>query len=366
MKSFRLFLIFFMMTVPVFLAAQETAAPAPSAPGPENAPAAEASAPEAAAPAETSPASSATATPAPKAKVRPIRFIFYSGIRYVLLYDVADYYRLAATFTTKGVTLYSKTRRIEMSYTRREGSINGVKTYFLAPVLYLDKKPYITESDFLKVIDPVFRTKLYRKHPLRTIMIDPGHGGSDPGAPGPVLSEKQINLIIGLKLKKALERLGFKVIMTRSGDTFPSLSARSSLCKLRKPDLYISIHCNSAGNRTVKGVETYLMTPTGCASTADKTAGNQSYPGNAFDSNNERLAYEIQKALLKYTTGADRGVRHARFAVLRGATCPAVLVECGFLSNLSEGRKLATNDYQNRIVAGILTGIARYSRAVQK
>lgn len=300
-----------------------------------------------------------------KPKVHPVRYVYYAGIRYILLQDIASYYRLSVRYLRTGVILYSKTRRLEMSYTRREGSINGVRAYFLTPVLYLDKRAYISENDFIKVIDPIFKVKLPRKHPIRTIMLDPGHGGSDPGAPGPVLREKQINLLVALKLRRALQLLGFRVIMTRDRDTFPTLSARSAMCARYKPDLFISIHCNSAGNRSVNGVETFLMTPPRAASTADKKPRATAYTGNNADRNNSRLAYEIQSSILKFTRAHDRGIRHARFAVLRNATCPAVLIECGFLSNTQEGRKLATNEYQNRLVAGIVSGIARYAYAVK-
>lgn len=335
-RFFLLFLIFLFASAPVIMAQNAASAPQTTQ-------------------------QTATATK----KVHPVRFVYYAGMRYILLQDIASYYRLSVRYHQTGVILYSPLRRMEMSYKKREGSINGYRTYFLTPVLYLNKRAYISENDFLKVIDPIFRVKLPQKHAVRTIMIDPGHGGSDPGAPGPVLREKQINLLVALKLKRALEHLGFRVIMTRDRDIFPTLSARSALCALRKPDLYISIHCNSAGNKAVHGVETYLVTPPRAASTADKAPRTTSYPGNRSDRNNIRLAYEIQSGILKFTKAGDRGIRHARFAVLRGATCPAVLIECGFLSNLQEGRKLAMNEYQNRLVAGIISGIARYAYAVK-
>ena len=296
---------------------------------------------------------------------KPIRYIFYSGVRYVLLFDVADFYGLASQYTKQGVVLYSATRRVEMFYEKREGSINGTKTFFLEPVLYLDKRPYITESDFLRVIDPALRTRIPQKHTIRTIMIDPGHGGSDPGAKGPVLSEKQVNLMIATKLKRALEKLGFRVLMTRTGDTFPTLKDRTDLAKKYKPDLFISIHCNSAANSGVYGIETYLVTPAGACSTADKTPQSTQFSGNAFDQNNYRLAFDVHRSLLKFTGCEDRGVRHARFYVLRNSVCPSILIECGFLSNNSEGRLLASNERQNKIVAGILSGLARYAEAVK-
>jgi N-acetylmuramoyl-L-alanine amidase len=182
-------------------------------------------------PAQTSapaPAIAANQQVAAKPKVHAVRFVYYAGVRYILLQDIASYYRLSVRYLKTSVIMYSKTRRLTMSYTKREGFINGFRIYFLAPVLYLDKRAYISENDFLKVIDPIFKVKLPIKHPVKTIMIDPGHGGTDPGAPGPVLREKQINLLVALKLKRALQLLGFKVIMTRDRDVFPSLASRSA------------------------------------------------------------------------------------------------------------------------------------------
>ncbi len=317
-------------------------------------------------PAKTEAAPAKTETAKTETKARPIRYIYHGGLRYVLLYDVADFYKLSSYYTKDGVVLYSAAKRIKMYYKSRLGSINGTAVYFLKPMLYLNKQPYITEYDFLKVIDSAIRKKMAKRHKLRTIMLDPGHGGKDAGAPGPVLSEKQINLLIAQKMKKSLEILGFKVIMTRNGDTFPSLAERSAMCKKYKPDLYISIHCNASGTKSVDGIETYLLTPPKAASTADTNPQSAVYTGNSWDSNNYRLAYEIQRGLLKFTKANDRGVRHARFAVLKHATAPAVLIECGFLSNNAEGKKLATNEQQNKIVAGILNGIARYAATLRQ
>ena len=131
-------------------------------------------------PAQT-PAPAATPTPAPaaaanqqqaaKPKVHAVRFVYYAGVRYILLQDIASYYRLSVRYLKTGVIMYSKTRRLTMSYTKREGFINGSRIYFLAPVLYLDKRAYISENDFLKVIDPIFKVKLPIKHPVKTIIV---------------------------------------------------------------------------------------------------------------------------------------------------------------------------------------------------
>ena len=165
---------------------------------------------------------------------------------------------------------------------------------------------------------------------------------------------------MALKLRAALRKLGFQVIMTRGADSTLSLQGRAELCKKYKPDLFISIHCNAAAQKTISGIETFAMTPNGCASSNDSKPGNSTGTGNSFDKNNYRMAYEIQKALLKNTKAEDRGVKHARFFVLRNASCPAVLIETGFISNLRESALLNRADYQAKIVNAIVAGVLNY------
>ena len=151
--------------------------------------------------------------------------------------------------------------------------------------------------------------------------------------------------------------------MTRAADSTLSLQARAGLCEKFRPDLFISVHCNAASQKTINGIETFAMTPAGCASSSDSRPSSARGSGNAFDKNNYRLAYEIQKALVRNTKAEDRGVKHARFFVLRNATCPAVLIETGFISNQREGALLNRADYQAKIVNAIVLGILNYRRA---
>ena len=148
-------------------------------------------------------------------------------------------------------------KRIEFTYNKRAGSINGVNVTFFFPMLIRQNNAYISELDFQKILEPSLKGKVYRKHQLKNIMLDPGHGGSDPGACGLNKNEETVNLEVALKLKKALTNLGFNVIMTRSSDKTVSLQDRAAHCQKVKPDLYISLHCNSAENKSVSGIETF-------------------------------------------------------------------------------------------------------------
>ena len=297
----------------------------------------------------------AAAAAAPK-----LRYTWIKSQRYVLLRDIAKFYNMTLIPTKAGAVLRGN-KKVDLYYNKRIAAVDGVTIYFTATPVLRGVNAYLHEKDLLLVLDPVLRGGGLMKYPIRTIMIDPGHGGADKGAAGAgKLLEKNLNLSMAMKLRAALRKLGFQVIMTRAADSTLSLQARSDLCGKYRPDLFISVHCNAASQKTISGIETFAMTPVGCPSSNDSKPGNTRGSGNTFDKNNYRLAYEIQKALLKNTKAGDRGVKHARFYVLRNASCPAVLIETGFISNLREGALLNRADYQTKIVNSIVQGILNY------
>jgi N-acetylmuramoyl-L-alanine amidase len=308
-----------------------------------------------------------TATPKDKdIATMKLRKIMQNKVKYVHLRDVAVNYGLTFAYTknkankVSGAVIYDKTRKAIFSATYRDGTVNGVQVYFLYPMLLKNSEPYISEVDFLTCLDPLLRYKTPVKLGMKTIMIDAGHGGTDPGAINGAHKEKVYTLQIAKRLQTQLEKLGFRVIMTRTGDTYPTLQERAALCKKYKPDLFISIHCNSSTNKTPAGIETYRAVPVGGTETKGSKVKTEKQSANEFDANNSRLAYEIQKGMLAATGGTDRGTRHQAIYVTGNATCPAVLVEVGYLSNEAEAKKIASPDYQNKIVSGILAGLAGY------
>ncbi len=313
-------------------------------------------------------AASAPATTSPKDKdvaTMKLRKITQNKVRYVHLRDVAVNYGLTFAYTksankVSGATIYDKTRKAVFSTAHRDGTVNGVQVYFLYPMILKNNEPYISEVDFLTCLDPLLRYKTPVKLGMKTIMIDAGHGGTDPGAINGAHKEKVYTLQIAKRLQAQLEKLGFRVIMTRTGDTYPTLQERAALCKKYKPDLYLSIHCNSSTNKTPAGIETYRAVPVGGTETKGSKVKIEKQSANEFDANSSRLAYEIHKGMLTATGGTDRGTRHQAIYVIGNATCPAVLVEVGYLSNAAEVKKIASPDYQNKIVSGILAGLAGY------
>ena len=211
----------------------------------------------------------------------------------------------------------------------------------------------------------------------KTIVIDPGHGGKDPGALGRGDSkEKYIVLSISEKLREVLTRKGYTVLMTRDTNRFIPLKERTAFAIQRKADLFLSIHANGSENPKAKGIETYYLSVTSTDKAAEDIAARENadsgysiqelealLKGIIQESKSEdskRLANHVQRALVQATGAVDRGVKHARFVVLIGTNVPAILIEAGFISNPTEERKLTTSAYQHKIANAIAQGIEKF------
>lgn len=211
----------------------------------------------------------------------------------------------------------------------------------------------------------------------KTIVIDPGHGGKDPGALGRgAVREKTIVLSISEKLREILTKKGYTVLMTRDTNRFIPLRERTAFATQHKADLFLSIHANASRNLKAKGIETYYLDVTSTDKTSEAIASRENadsgysiqeletlLKGIIQESKSEdskRLAGHIQQALIKTTGAVDRGVKNARFVVLIGTSVPAVLIETGFVSNPTEGRKLMTPVYQRKIATAIVEGIEKF------
>jgi len=262
------------------------------------------------------------------------------------------------------VRLTSEYSDLRFTIDRRECVLNTVKVHLsLAPCLWKEN-PTISETDFRLLIDPILRPKCLPKGTVTRIMIDPGHGGRDHGATGRKFREKDITYSVSRALAEALRKEGYTVSMTRGGDSTVALDRRAKLARSWRADLLISIHANYVATKSVRGVEVFLCTPKGTPSTYGGKPSQSSSVGNGFDKQNARLAYDVQKEFIAAVKAKDRGVKHARFLVLRDAPCPAVLVEMGFLSNAEEERLLGSSRHQQKIVGGLLKGIRRYQQGL--
>ena len=227
----------------------------------------------------------------------------------------------------------------------------------------------ITRRDYDKVFVPLFWES--PRGPVRRVLLDPGHGGKDTGKINGAqkYNEKAATLDTAARLKLLLEQQGYEVFLTRNTDVFVDLEDRPAFATKLRADLFISLHYNAgpAGDNTADGVETYCLTPAGQRSTnagkAKSTTAAE--PGNRFDSSNLLLAWSIQRRVVRTTGADDRGVRRARFSVLRTLACPGVLIEGGFMSSRREGALIAEAAYRQKIAEAIAAGVTDYVSRVR-
>jgi len=233
---------------------------------------------------------------------------------------------------------------------------------------HIDGQVYVHGLDIKKTLEPLVRGD--RSVPLNSssvLVIDPGHGGENAGTRSVLGNhyEKELTLDWALRLQALMAAKGWQVYLTRSNDTDLALSNRVAFASDHRAGLFLSLHFNSAGQDTTEaGLETYCLTPTGMPSSltrgfADEIA--QTFPNNAFDTQNLLLALSVHRSLLQINGHTDRGVRRARFpGVLRGQECPAILIEGGYLSNPREARLISDPDYRQRLAAAVARGIEAY------
>ena len=241
----------------------------------------------------------------------------------------------------------------------------GVKIYQCFPAIVRKGTPYVSRLDFDKTLIPLALVRGGKPAPVRTVTIDCGHGGTDKGASGSFSHEKDITLRIGLRAAELLRRCRFKVNLTRSKDMFLPLPQRCRIQRASRSDLFVSIHINAAQDRSLSGIETFALTPAGAPSTSGGKGQNARFNGNRFDGENLFLAYSIQNALLRRTGAVDRGVKRARFAVLKDIDAPGVLVELGFVSNPREERLLNNRAYAEELARAIAEGIISYHKGIR-
>lgn len=292
-----------------------------------------------------------------------IRSVTVAGRTCVHLADVARYYGLSYRREDDALHLVSARDRLRLRLDHREADCNAVTLHLLYAPLLHGGEALIAERDLTLLLDPILRDWGLPPNRASRIVLDPGHGGKDSGAQGQILTEKSFNLAIAQRAAAILRNRGYRVSFTRTSNRrFVSLSDRARIAADHRADLFVSIHANATGARTVSGIETFVLAPAGTPTHSGKVSPTP-VPGNRHDRCSARLGYEIHRHLLAATNAQDRGLKHERFLVLKQAPCPAVLVETGFLSNAAEERTMASDAYQHRLAVGIVNGIIAFHRA---
>jgi N-acetylmuramoyl-L-alanine amidase len=267
--------------------------------------------------------------------------------------------------------LTNRTTRLQFAVDSREARVNGVQVWLLYPLASRDGELYISQLDVDATLHPLLSPALNPPEKrIKTICLDPGHGGRDPGNRLPGRQEKDYTLRLAFELRDQLRQAGFKVVLTRSSDKAIERSDRPDLARRAGADMFVSLHFNATenGRAEARGSEVYCLTPAGAASTNARGEGAQTgaFAGNRTNGKNLLLAYQIQKSLVRTLQSEDRGVRRARFEVLREANMPAVLIEAGFLSHPEEGEKIFTAEYRRRMARAITEGIQSYKKNVER
>jgi N-acetylmuramoyl-L-alanine amidase len=244
--------------------------------------------------------------------------------------------------------------------------------------------------DVARPVDPSAREGREQLAPLRTIVLDAGHGGHDSGATGPTgLMEKDLVLDVTRRVAKLVSaQLGMKVLLTRDSDNFVTLRDRTSYANKQHADLFVSIHANAHREAAADGVETYFLSSEATDSAARQVAALENgvvqleqstgrgtgqvdivkailwdLAQSEFQVESSRLAEVVHDSMTQTLRISNRGVKQAGFYVLGGAAMPAILLEIGFVTNPKEERKLKDTKYRDEIARAILGGLAEYKRA---
>ena len=273
----------------------------------------------------------------------------------------------AATFAAASRTLVldSGALHLEVTPGLAEANINGVKQWLAFPVRLEDGRALVSRLDVRKIIEPRLRPELIDGlQPVTTVVLDPGHGGHDRGAVSRFGFEKDYALDVALRARTLLEKAGCKVVLTRATDIFVPLEERPAIANRLPDSIFVSIHFNaSTNNSDARGFEIFSIAPRGAPATNDAIPSERDLreePGNAADIPSGALAGSIFHALLGQMPMVDRGLKLARFAVLRRCERPAVLVECGFVSNPTEGSLISSAAWRARLAEAVADGVENY------
>ncbi len=238
------------------------------------------------------------------------------------------------------VTSILKLNRISNPNNIQVGQVLALSapSYQTQPHITTPSKPAISRSSSTITKSKPTYSRSSSRSKRYTIVIDPGHGGKDTGAVKYGLRESDLNLSVALKLASKLKAHGYRVVMTRTSDRYLSLASRAHIANKYSNSLFVSIHFNSATDRSAKGIETFYCSNRG-----------------------KRLAQLVQYGIKRRIGSTrDRKVKYRRFSVLRNTNNPAILAECGFMSNYSENKRMRSTWWKEQCAEGIFEAIRKY------
>ncbi|MGA2786547.1 MAG: N-acetylmuramoyl-L-alanine amidase [Verrucomicrobiota bacterium] len=295
----------------------------------------------------------------------------FNGQSYMPIADWARANGLRCYWLKRGdeIVATNRTTRLVFDKDSRMAEFNGVNVALSFPVASDHGTLLIAQIDLNSAIRPLmYPSRFADLKRITTICLDPGHGGKDTGNHTFWHSEKTYTLALALELRDQLQKAGFNVILTRSKDTYVELPDRPALANRLGADLFVSLHFNATptGKDDVEGPQTYCITPVGASSTDAQGEGANYGPttANRVEQKSLLLAYQMQRSLVQNLRVPDRGVRRARFGVLRDATMPAILIEGGYMTHPVESKKIYNAAYRRQMAQAMVKGILAYQRLV--
>ncbi|MDD5423498.1 MAG: N-acetylmuramoyl-L-alanine amidase [Candidatus Omnitrophica bacterium] len=325
----------------------------------------------------------------------------FGGIQYVPLVKVCDTYGLECKWDSviKKAVIKNRANEIALMAGSDRILVNDTEKKLDNPVVFNSGALFVPVSFVRNNLGAVIGSRVVEKAPqieapkrvtIKTVVLDPGHGGHDAGAIGKRLRlcEKHVALSVAKKVRDILQESGIKVIMTRSNDTFIPLPKRAEMANRSRADLFVSIHINASRSRATKGLECYFLSnATDDNARAleafedsslkldegvraersrqlDKTLWDMALTENRRES--AELAGYICDSVDKSEALENKGTRSARFYVLKYTQMPSVLVEAGYISNRYEELKLKEPKFQDRIADAVADGILRYKKEYER
>ncbi|MEP6822797.1 MAG: N-acetylmuramoyl-L-alanine amidase [Chthoniobacterales bacterium] len=299
------------------------------------------------------------------------KIVKISGREYLTAENIARFYGLPTGVTPieKHLRLANANGSVDFQLESREVMINGIRNWLCFPVVEKDGEYLVSRVDLSKTLEPQLRPQMIPNlgH-FKTVVLDAGHGGYDKGAVSPYGYEKDFALDVARNIKPLLEAKGLKVKMTRDSDIFVPLELRARIANAAKDAVFVSIHFNATDtNPSAQGFEIFSFTPRGAPSTADDALAlrfmNQD-AGSSVDAPSLALSMSVFHSVVGHFSEYDRGIKRARFAVLRLTKIPAILVEGGFLTERGESRLIAQSAWRAKLAQSIATGIVNYKGLV--
>jgi N-acetylmuramoyl-L-alanine amidase len=294
------------------------------------------------------------------------------GQDYLSVENISRFYGLPAGVVGAGEKIRFETIKNPLEFVSgsRETMINGARSWLCFPLIEQGGKYLVSRTDVAKTIEPLVRPhRVPNVGNVQTVVLDPGHGGYDKGQVSRYGYEKDFALDVARKLRPLLQAKGLRVIMIREGDYFVPLEVRAQIANAARNSIFVSIHFNATNDDpNATGFEIFSFTPRGAPSTSDGAVASSSVnmqPGSEVDAQSMALSTCIYHSILGHIPEYDRGIKRARFAVLRLTKVPAVLIEGGFLTERGECKLISNKDWRGKLAAAIGVGIENY-RALGK